>query len=60
MLLDLEEITRLIKQNGLKKTSMETRINYDQIWRIASGRDANPQYKTLKKLSDYLQGLRYD
>ena len=52
-MLELPEIVRKLQNENLNTVSMDTHINYQQIWRIKSGKDCNPTYKTIKALSDY-------
>jgi len=55
-MLELPEIVRQLQNENLNKVSMDTHINYQQVWRIKSGKDCNPTYKTMKSLSDYFLG----
>ncbi len=63
-MLTLDEIVKKLneikadKKRSLVAVSMDTRINYHQVWRIATGRDANPKYQLVKKLSDYLEARK--
>lgn len=54
-MLDLPKIVKLLQSENLNTVSMETHINYQQVWRIKAGADDNPTYKTLKKLSDFFE-----
>jgi len=54
-MLDIEQVQEELKTRSLSVVSMDTRITYNQLWRLRKGQDTNPQYKTLKKLSDYLE-----
>ncbi len=62
-MLTLEEIVKNLneikadRKRSLVSVSMDTRINYHQVWLIATGRYANPKYQLVKKLSDYLESL---
>jgi hypothetical protein len=53
--MNLEEIKAELKARRLSIVSMDTRITYNQLWRLRKGQDTNPQYKTLKTISDYLE-----
>ena len=52
-MLELPEIVKKLQHENLNKVSMDTNINYQQIWRIKAGRDKNPGYRIVKALSDY-------
>jgi hypothetical protein len=54
-MLDLPEIVKRMQAVNLNTVSMDTRIQYQQIWRLKVGRDTNPTYCILKKLSDYFE-----
>lgn len=54
-MLTLDEITKKLKPMNLQYVSRETGIHVNVIYRIAKGQ-ANPQYETVKKLSDWLEG----
>jgi len=52
-MLELPEIVQKLQKENLNKVSMNTHINYQQVWRIKAGRDCNPGYRIVKTLSDY-------
>ena len=55
-MMSLDEIINRINQHpSLTGLSMDTRINYQQLWRLSKGLNKNPTYKTLKTLSDHFQ-----
>jgi len=54
-MLTLDQIVKNLNKQNISKVATATGINYQQIWRIKRGKDDNPTYKTLKKLSDYLE-----
>jgi hypothetical protein len=54
-MLDIEQVQEELKTRSLSVVSMDTRITYNQLWRLRKGQDTNPQYKTLKAISDYLE-----
>lgn len=54
-MLNIKQIREALKDSSLSDCSKETGIHYQQIWRIASGIDTNPQYRTLEKLSDWVE-----
>lgn len=53
-MLTLEEITEKLKPMKLQYVARETGIHANVLYRIAKG-EANPQYDTVKKLSDWLE-----
>lgn len=54
-MLNIQQIRVALKEVNLSTCSKETGIHYQQVWRIASGIDSNPQYRTLEKLSDWVE-----
>jgi len=52
-MLELPEIVQKLQKENLNKVSMDTHINYQQVWRIKAGKDCNPGYRIVKALSDY-------
>lgn len=54
-MLTLPEIQEKLKGTNLSEAARETGIHPSMMWRIANEPDQNPQYKTIKKLSDYLE-----
>jgi hypothetical protein len=54
-MIDLPEIIDQLQRKNLNTVSMQTKINYQQVWRIKAGIDKNPTYRTMKALSDYLR-----
>jgi len=57
-MLDVKQVQEELKTRSLSVVSMDTRITYNQLWRLRKGQDTNPQYKTLKTISDYLERTR--
>jgi hypothetical protein len=51
-----EEIKRKIEPMNLKKVSNGSGVPYNTIYRLATT-DSNHDYETVKKLSDWLEGL---
>lgn len=45
----------LAKDPSLSIAARATGLHYNQVWRIAVGRDSNIRYDNLKKLSDYIR-----
>jgi len=54
-MLTLEQIRRKLKDRNLKKVSENTGISYPAIWNLVNKEQENTHYKTVKKLSDYLE-----
>lgn len=54
-MMSLQQIKKALIDMNLKAVSRSTGVNYQMVWRIASGVDQNPTYKTLSALSDYLE-----
>jgi transcriptional regulator with XRE-family HTH domain len=54
-MLNIKQIKEALKTASLSTCAKETGIHYQQVWRIASGIDTNPQYRTLEKLSDWVE-----
>lgn len=54
-MLNIHQIREALKDASLSDCSKETGIHYQQVWRIASGIDTNPQYRTLEKLSAWVE-----
>lgn len=56
-MLTLPEIQEKLKGTNLSKAARDTEIHPSMMWRIVNGHDKNPQYKTIKKLSDYVEAM---
>ncbi len=54
-MLNLEQIKKKLYDRNLKEISRQTGINYGTVFNVATGKKKNPEYRTLKKLSDYLE-----
>lgn len=55
-MLDLEQIITILQDRNLSEVCRRTGLNYITVWRISSeGKITNPNYETVKKLSDYLE-----
>ena len=60
-MLDLEQIITLLQDRNLSEICRRTGLNYLTIWRICKeGARANPNYETVKRLSDYLENKMGD
>lgn len=56
-MLTKETIIKKLNESNLTHTSMNTRINYQQLWRLARGKNAyEPRAELLEKLSNYFEG----
>ena len=54
-MLNLEEVREKIKDRKLRVVAEQTGLNYNTVWRVATGRVKEVSYDTIKKLSDYLE-----
>lgn len=54
-MLNIKQIREALKEASLSECARETGIHYQQVWRIATGIDTNPKYRTLEKLSDWAE-----
>lgn len=52
----LEEIKARLSDRNLTTISERTGLSYPTVCAIASGRQKNPSYRTIKKLTDYFAG----
>lgn len=57
-MLTLDQIVSGLEDRNLKIVSEKSGVNYLTVTKIANGSQTNPQYRTLKALSDYLEGKR--
>ncbi len=54
-MLDLAQVrTALLMRKDHKKISIDTKISYATLWKVANDRQADFRYSVIKKLSDYL------
>ena len=55
-MLDLKQIVTILQDRNLSEVCRRTGLNYITVWRIYKDSEtANPNYETVKKLSDYLE-----
>jgi transcriptional regulator with XRE-family HTH domain len=54
--LTLIQIKNKLEDRNLKEVSKKSGVKYGTLYNIATGKNDNPSYKTLEKLSDYLKG----
>lgn len=55
--LTLEKIQEVLSGKNLSEAARATGIHPSMMWRIVNEKDQNPKYKTLKKLSDYVEAM---
>ena len=51
----LEDIQEALKDRKIKMVAEATGLHYNTVRQLASSPDANPTYKVVKALSDYLE-----
>ena len=56
-MLKLEQMRRLLAVMQLQKVAKATGLSYNTLREIRDNEDANPSYKTIKAVSDYLESL---
>ena len=54
-MMDLEDFRKHMRKHRLKDISDATGIQYCRIWDLASGRNTNPTYKTMRRILDYTE-----
>ena len=52
-MLTVEQIVNYLTDRNLVVVAERTGLSYQTVWRVARG-ETNPDYSTVKKLSDYL------
>jgi hypothetical protein len=55
-MLDLEQIREMLADRRIDIVASETNLGYTTVREVRSGTQDNPTYKTVKALSDYLEG----
>ena len=55
-MLTIKEIETKLKDRNLYEVSRRTGIPASTLWRIANGVGYNVAYRTVEKISDYLEG----
>ena len=55
-MLDLEQIREMLADRRIDIVASETGLGYTTVREVRSGAQDNPTYKTVKALSDYLEG----
>ena len=51
----LEDIQEALRDRKIKMVAEATGLHYNTVRQLASSPDANPTYKVVKALSDYLE-----
>lgn len=51
----LEQIKKALEHRNLNKVSETTGIPYNHLWRIREGRVAEPSYRIIDSIRDYLE-----
>lgn len=52
-MLTIEIIRERLAAANLSQVARDTGLHYNQVWRIATGVDTNPTYKTMARLTDW-------
>ena len=59
-MLTLDQIRAALRDRRLAKVAEATGLHYNTIREVRDNPDANPTYKVIKVLSDYLEGRNND
>lgn len=54
-MLTIETLRARLQAANLSQVARDTGLHYNQVWRIATGVDTNPTYKTMAKLTEWAQ-----
>lgn len=54
----IEAIRLALRDRRINMVSLATGLHYNTIKAVRDNEDANPSYKVLKALSDYLEGAK--
>lgn len=57
-MLDIDEIKTALQDRNILAVARATELHSNILYRIKKGNTKNPSQKTLKALSDYLQGKK--
>lgn len=57
-MLTIEQIRAGLEDRNLAEVAQRIGMNRQQLWMIATGKNSNPTIKTLKRVSDYLEGKK--
>lgn len=55
-MLSLEEIQRQLQDRNLVMVAKETGLSHMTVWVVKAAKKDNFSYRTIKRLSDYLEG----
>ena len=53
---DLEYVVKMLADMNLAVVAERVGLNYQTVWKIATGRTTAPAYSTVRKLAEYLRG----
>lgn len=53
-MITLEQIRSELADRKLKVVAKETGLHYMTVWRISAGKETNPKFDTVVRLSEYL------
>ena len=59
-MLDLDDFRKCMRKHRLRDISEATGIKYNRIWDLASGRNSNPTYKTMRRILDFTERKNVD
>ena len=54
-MLTIEALRARLQSANLSQVARDTGLHYNQVWRIATGVDTNPTYKTMARLTEWAQ-----
>jgi hypothetical protein len=57
-MLSLEEIVTALQDRKLKEVSRKSGVGYITVWRIANRCSGNVEYKSVAKISDYIESRK--
>ena len=57
-MMTIEAIRLALRDRRINMVSLATGLHYNTIKAVRDNEDANPSYKVLKALSDYLEGAK--
>jgi hypothetical protein len=55
-MLSLKEIEESLKDRNLSEVGRRTELPPSTVWRIANGQGATVEYRSIEKVSNYLEG----
>jgi len=57
-MLTIEEVRAMLKPYNLRAVAIETDIPYSILWRAVRKNNKPVKYEVVKRLSDFLQGIK--